>query len=102
MFKCLLNYPNLKSILHLNFYTQNYANFSKKFLEKQKKIKGFLSTQKQNYKIQLLERKHVNEREEVEEVSHHKKYTEAKFSDDKDKIKRLKKMNNIINNKNND
>ena len=99
MFKSLLISRNLNSEVSKNFCKFNYANFSKKFVEKREKIRNFLSTQKQKYKIQLLERKYEKTNNRIEDINFQKKNSQGFFSDDMDKNKKLKKMKNIINNK---
>ena len=99
MFKSLLISRNLNSAISQNFCKYNYADFSKKFVEKREKIRNFLSTQKQKYKIQLLERKYEKPKQGMEDINFHKKNSHNIFSVEVDKSKKHKKIKNIINNK---
>jgi len=99
MFKCLLNFSNIKS--HIQLYKNNNANFSKKFFEKRKKIKSFLSKQKEKYKIEMLNKefefKYSNTYEDIYDLS---KKSDKYYSENEMKAKKQKRINNIVNNKN--
>jgi hypothetical protein len=101
MFKCLLNFSNIKSQIQLNFFKNSNANFSKKFFEKRKKIKTFLSKQKEKYKIEMLDKEYeFKNSNSPDDIFYPSKKSDKHYSENQIKAKKQQRLNNIVNNKN--
>ncbi len=88
MYKCLIK----GGISQKSFFNVNIIHFSKKFIEKREKIRHFLSKEKSDHKLEMLQKQ--KEFTDLKEKEFEKKFTK----NDNETIT-LKKLKNIISDK---